>query len=543
MPTPRKLNIMFAFPSYGGNGGISSEVPDIRKWYVETVLECQKDDRIGEVHEITLAETPITMSRNRFVQAARQKGCDILVMCDSDQNPNLHAKEQGFAPFFKSSFDHLYKHYDQGPVVIGAPYCGPPPYENVYVFRWDSQGVYGTETQFSLEQYSRHEASKMQGIQECAALPTGLIMYDMRCFELIEPAKMSQRRVLEELEAHRISVTDAMRNLSQGWFYYEWKDQTACEKASTEDVTNTRDISLAGMAKLDYNPVLCNWDSPIGHWKPWCVPGRPKFFGVESIAQSFKRAVQDDTSELDRIIDVQLPDRFKHLPVNRVAPEKTNGHVEVINGHKTFIAEGHKTPDSQLAALRKFIGIEWNRRDKASGRPNYLKVLEVGTWHGDSAKAMAADELAQVMCVDTWEGTEEDYTGEEVRNGHDPFREFLNRTTNERDMRVIKYLKKPSLEAAHYFDNEGADVILYDADHSYEATKANIEAYWPKLHPHGVMIIHDYRTQNFPGVTQAIEECFESHAINPLGFEGLGWGYAVIRKSATAYSPTEVARV
>lgn len=310
---PRKLDFLFAFPSYGGNGGISSEVPDIREWWGDTLVALKADPRVGDIHSITKADTPITMVRNSFVLDARRIKADVLVMVDSDQNPNLHRHEPDFRPFVPSSFDFLYQHYDRGPVVIGAPYAGPPGAgENMYVFRFDNHGERGDETAFRLDQYSRHEASMMRGIQPAGALPTGLIMFDMRIFEVCEPCHLTKREVLTKLVEGEISVAEAERMLSEGWFYYEWTNGYAAEKASTEDVTATRDICFAATIKLGYNPIFCNWDSPIGHWKPWCVPGRPKTYTADNVAQTLHRAWQTGTRHNEHIVEARcsIPDDF-----------------------------------------------------------------------------------------------------------------------------------------------------------------------------------------------------------------------------------------
>lgn len=297
MATTRKLSVYFGFPSYGGNGGISSEVPDIRQWYTRLMLSLAKDPRINEIHEDTLGDTPITMVRNRFVVEARARGCDVLVMVDSDINPNKHVNDPGYKPFFESSFDFLYDHYDKGPCVIGSPYCGPPGQrgsENMYVFEWQNSGDHGDESIFELSQIPRMMAAQMTGIRPCAALPTGMIMYDMRVFDLIEPCMLSTEEVLEQLITGKIGKHEAARMLRPGFFYYEWKNAYAAEKASTEDVTNTRDISLAGCVKYGYNPVYCNWDAPVGHWKPWCVDGKPGSYCAENIAATFRHVVLND---------------------------------------------------------------------------------------------------------------------------------------------------------------------------------------------------------------------------------------------------------
>jgi hypothetical protein len=281
----QKFSVGFCTFSYGGNGGISSEVPDIREWMVPLVARLSHDERVSQIHIWNIADTPITMSRNRSVLEARQRGCDVLVMIDSDMRPDLlMGADPDAKPFFDEAFDFLVKHYHKGPVVVGAPYCGPPPHECVYVFRWQAMQSDHPNPDFQLEMYDRHTAAKMAGIQECAALPTGLIMYDMRAFELTEPKTEEDKP----------------------WFYYEWADKYAAAKASTEDVTMTRDLSLVGTQKLGYNPVFCAWSSWAAHYKPKAVP-KPQFIDAKHIAQKMKDSFQANVTKDTRIVSIEGP--------------------------------------------------------------------------------------------------------------------------------------------------------------------------------------------------------------------------------------------
>lgn len=280
----QKFSVGFCTFSYGGNGGISSEVPDIREWMIPTILEASKDERVGNIRVWNLSDTPITMTRNQAVLQAREFGLDVLVMVDSDMKPDERAGHPDAKPWFPTSFDFLVKHYHKGPCVIGAPYCGPPPVENVYVFRWQNMQSENANPDFQLEMYDRHTAVKMAGIQECAALPTGLIMYDMRAFEITEPK------------------TDA----DKPWFYYEWRDRFAAAKASTEDVTQTRDLSLAGTQKLGYNPVYCNWDAWAGHWKPKCV-GKPQVIDASGISDKLRTFWESKADNKTKIVNLEPP--------------------------------------------------------------------------------------------------------------------------------------------------------------------------------------------------------------------------------------------
>ncbi len=281
--------------SYGGNGGIASEHPDIREWMVPTVNEASKNPNIENVRIWNLSDTPITMTRNRAVLMAREYKVDFLLMIDSDMKPDLYAGiEPDADPFFSSSFEFLAEHYEKGPACVGAPYCGPPPKEVVYVFRWQNQRSNNPNPDFQLEMFDRHTASRLSGIQECAALPTGLIMYDMRCFDLTEPKKQSDNP----------------------WFYYEWKNIYASDKASTEDVTQTRDLSLVGTQKLGYNPVYCNWSAWAGHWKPLCV-GKPVYITPECVATKLK-----DSWESGYDPDVKLVDLNSSFSVKKLVSAK-----------------------------------------------------------------------------------------------------------------------------------------------------------------------------------------------------------------------------
>lgn len=254
-----RVNVLFCFFAYGGNGGVAMQLPAIGQWWAETLLKVKSDPRVAHVADVTLADTPITMTRNRAVRLAREGGFHVLVMVDSDNEPDIYAP-YGAPPFWDSTFDFLYERLKVGlPTVCAAPYCGPPPHptkggeENVYVFRWTNHETHAAnnESVHKLEAYSRAEASHMAGIHPAGALPTGLLMATTSAFDLCCP------------DGQPVSH-----------FYYEWKDAWQTEKCSTEDVTATRDISLAGHQLLGEEVVFCNWDCWAGHHKPKCV-GKP----------------------------------------------------------------------------------------------------------------------------------------------------------------------------------------------------------------------------------------------------------------------------
>lgn len=277
--TPKKLDLYVATFSYGGNGSTRSEVPDVRDYIVKMQRQWLDEPRLGRVAMGEFGDTPVTLCRNNAVCTARENGFDLLLMIDSDMWPDVElGSDEDAKPFWDEAFEFIYSRWDRGPNVVAAPYCGPPPNENVYSFHWaNCQSDHPDDMDLQLVQYTRYEASELSGVQEVAALPTGLILYDVRVFELTEPRKKGDRP----------------------WFYYEYTDMYERRKGSTEDVTQTRDLSLAGMAKLGYNPVHCAWSSWAGHWKPKCVR-KPRLLRPDMVGESFKRAVTEGRVESNR---------------------------------------------------------------------------------------------------------------------------------------------------------------------------------------------------------------------------------------------------
>lgn len=224
------------------------EEPETVDWLMELVSSCDRDSRLAETEVVRIADTPITMTRNDAVKRAIQGGFDLLLMVDNDMAPDCESRSRtpdpAAKPFWPVALDFVLNH--PGPCVVGAPYCGPPPDELPYVFRWRNKESHTADPSDSLQMYTREEAAAMAGVQEVAALPTGLILFDVRAFKKLPPP----------------------------WFTYQYKgDGPECpgcgqakpglqtEKASTEDVVLTRDLSLLGI------PQYCAWDSWAGHIK------------------------------------------------------------------------------------------------------------------------------------------------------------------------------------------------------------------------------------------------------------------------------------
>ncbi len=346
MATERQLSVIFFTFPYGGNGNTSSTHPDICDWLLDVVPQAKADPRVSKVATANISDTPVTMTRNLAIKTARDAGYDVIVMIDSDQRPDcLLGKDPDARPFWDEAFDFIYRNYDKGPQVVGAPYCGSPPIENIFVFKWGSHetGGFSDESTIDLQQYTREEAHMMSGIQECAALPTGLIMFDIRAFELTEPQpKAEVETIISALEA-RCEIQDGKligpdvktiveriinekSKAEHSWFYYEYKDRYETKKASTEDVTATRDMSLYGLATLGYNPIHCAWSSWAGHWKPKCVT-KPNLLVASDVHGRFARAVLQGHNRPLQHIDAETFIARARIPSKESPNGTTPAHV------------------------------------------------------------------------------------------------------------------------------------------------------------------------------------------------------------------------
>lgn len=141
--------------------------------------------------------------------------------------------------------------------------------------------------------------------------------------------------------------------------------------------------------------------------------------------------------------------------------------------------------------------------------------VEVGVWKGKSISFLATDlkqsnKKPTLFAIDTFKGT----AGDPGHRGMidslqvsllDHFKENLKHLEIDDYVNIIK---KDSVEASEMFQNETIDIIFIDADHSYEAVKKDLEAWYPKVKRNGIIAGHDYLGDHWPGVKKAVDEFF-----------------------------------
>lgn len=275
-----KVTVLIARLSYNGY-----ERVEIANWLVQTALALHEHPRVANVfHKIQMGY-PTPRVRNSVLKLCREKKIDFALMIDDDVVPDVHSPgracgydhlpmmrdQQNFLP---SALDFALEH--PGPCVIGAPYCAGPPEERVLVSRFrekegdNPNGAAGGSLELTC--FSRDEAADRTGFEMVSALPTGLILIDMR-------------------------TLDAM---AAPWFAYEFKDAHETELASTEDTVFSRNALYLGV------PQYCAWSSWCAHLKVKPV-GRPRKYPMAAVPAQVAQAVRDQIERERR--EARPPDR------------------------------------------------------------------------------------------------------------------------------------------------------------------------------------------------------------------------------------------
>ena len=125
-------------------------------------------------------------------------------------------------------------------------------------------------------------------------------------------------------------------------------------------------------------------------------------------------------------------------------------------------------------------------------------IVEVGSYVGGSSTFLASaatEKNGMLYRVDTWKN-------EAMSEGlRDTYNEFTKNTKTYE--KWIVPLRGESVEVAKNFDKE-IDLLFIDGDHSYEAVKSDVEAWFPKLKDGAIVVFHDYGWAE--GVKRVVKE-------------------------------------
>jgi hypothetical protein len=170
-----------------------------------------------------------------------------------------------------------------------------------------------------------------------------------------------------------------------------------------------------------------------------------------------------------------------------------------------------------------------SRRKLISGLPKRGVGAEVGTWKGDfSAQILKQNKPKLLYLIDPWAyrddpGYERAWYGGRVTGQADMdaiYRSVQERFEKQTRRGKVVILRKGSIEAAESLADRPLDWVYIDGDHTYEAAKADLEAFHRIIGPGGVIAGDDYGVEGWwsDGVTKAVDE-FAASVGQPEIFE------------------------
>lgn len=231
---------------------------DVLRWVSSIPARLGQHPRVSDVAVRVSDGYPTDRCRNAQLKAAADDGYHYALFLDDDMKPDCHANEPGAVPFLPSALDFALS--QPGPCMVGAPYTGGPPAQEVMVMRYrqrfadlpDAMGL-------ALDKIPREEAATAAGFEEVAALPTGGLLIDTRVTRFMTPP----------------------------WFYYEYDDEPHRTRlASTEDITFTRDAQALGVK------LFVAWSSWFGHHKRYLCT-KPRLSPVQSVSRQLWAAYEN----------------------------------------------------------------------------------------------------------------------------------------------------------------------------------------------------------------------------------------------------------
>ena len=140
-----------------------------------------------------------------------------------------------------------------------------------------------------------------------------------------------------------------------------------------------------------------------------------------------------------------------------------------------------------------------------SGYQNAIMV-EVGVWLGRSLCSImpiAIKHNIKVFAVDDWSGGTDKIVLENIKGVANPYESFQDNLRGRGYLDKIQIIKMDSVEAAATFGGKTVDILMIDANHSYDSVHKDIIAWKSRIREDGVMLGHDW---NLDSVKNAVRD-------------------------------------
>ena len=179
---------------------------------------------------------------------------------------------------------------------------------------------------------------------------------------------------------------------------------------------------------------------------------------------------------------------------------------------KRIILETLKPEFNEIPGWFSYQNIYEQMVESAKGGETFV---ELGAWFGKSTNYLAtkireSKKNIKFTAIDTWKGTDNEELHQNIVgafNG-DIFYEFIDNTTLSNNYSAFDIIKDSSYNSAKLFRNSSIDYMMIDAGHTYDDVKSDINIWYNKIKPGGIISGDDYGTNIFEGVTKAVNEYF-----------------------------------
>jgi Methyltransferase domain len=144
-------------------------------------------------------------------------------------------------------------------------------------------------------------------------------------------------------------------------------------------------------------------------------------------------------------------------------------------------------------------------------------IIEIGSYYGRSARALADNTDGKVYCIDPWPGVLLNTYGKvAISSGQYVFEQFKRNLADHIESGKVTYHRGTVRDFPRTFV-EKADFVFIDGDHLFEPFRTDLE--WAiQLVQSGIVSGHDYENVDWPAVKQLVDEHFPI-----IGRKGFIW--------------------
>lgn len=136
---------------------------------------------------------------------------------------------------------------------------------------------------------------------------------------------------------------------------------------------------------------------------------------------------------------------------------------------------------------------------------------EVGVLRGKFSEYLLSNvDFSRFLCIDVWAHLPGQIDVSNVSDAAHEANFAAAQRRLERFRPRVEFVRSRSATAASALPDSGVDFIYIDADHSYKGCMSDLQSYFPKIRPGGILAGHDYLDGILPegefGVKAAVDQ-------------------------------------